>query len=435
MSRRAPQPPRGMRDILPAEMRVRDALMATIVATFHRYGFSRIETPALEMIETLTGDDGGENAKLVFQVMKRGDKLQEALAEVAEDGSADIADLGLRFDLTVPLCRFVAANRAKLPAILKTIQIAPVWRAERPQKGRLRQFYQCDIDTLGLAPPLAEIELLSASAEALKALGFKNFRIRVNDRRLLTAIAHQAQIPEAQHGAVFIALDKLDKIGPDGVAKALAESGIEEQAIARLMTLTGIGGEMADDPLEALAQSFAAAGAAADEQVFTDLRTLLDHINIAGNGDFHAMFDLTLVRGMGYYTGPIFEFDYKDYPFSIAGGGRYDNLVGKLSGQDMPACGISLGFERLVTILEEEREFAAGTGDGVLALLYDKNTPARAVSETAARLRGAEGAVSLYPRAKRMGKQLGGLAELGCDRYVTMEADGSLGDIRVLSGT
>src|SRR5215475_7966756 len=304
-----------MRDILPDEVELRDAAVREIVAVYAGYGFRRIETPALEHLRLLAGSEGGENEKLIYKVMKRGDEL-----EAARRAGEDLADLGLRFDLTVPLARYYAENHARLPDPLKAIQIGPVWRAERPQKGRFRQFTQCDIDILGVASGVAEVELILATAEALTRLGLTDLTVRVNDRRLLGAIARHCGFLESAQGGFFIAFDKLDKIGPEGVLSELRGDGADSAAVERFERLlpTLQKGGLSLDALPALLGPDAEAAAGA----FESLAWILRAVNHAMPTGARAEFDPTLVRGMGYYTGTIFEAISPVYPSSIAGGGR-----------------------------------------------------------------------------------------------------------------
>jgi histidyl-tRNA synthetase len=410
-----PQPARGMRDILPAEAAIRDWVQSRILETYRRFGYTRIETPALENIQLLTGDDGGENAKLVFKVMKRGEKLDLAKPGLSED---ELVDLGLRFDLTVPLVRFFTSNRAQLPRVFKAIQIGPVWRAERPQKGRFRQFTQCDIDIIGLEEGLAEAELLVGSAEALIAVGFEGFTIRLNDRRILTAIAKAAGVEEARHGSVFITLDKLDKIGVDGVKKELAQQGFADAQIEALAaTLANVEGVSVEDFARRL-------GASLDAKVVGLVAEILAAVKADAGNRYKVAFDPTLVRGMGYYTGPVFEIASPGYDFSIAGGGRYDRMVGKLSGEEAPACGFSIGFERVVTILMD-KAFVPPLQAKLTALLVPDGTGLNRALEAARSLRGQGLAPSLFPLEKKLGRQLDGLQASGFTHYGVLEGDGA----------
>src|SRR3984893_15450959 len=333
-----------MRAVLPDEVALRDWAMAQILAVYRRHGFVRIETPAVESLRLLLKSDGGENEKLIFKILKRGEKLQTA------GRPADMADLGLRFDLTVPLVRYYAHNLARLPQPLKAIQIGPVWRAERPQQGRFRPVTQCDIDVLGVASEVAEIELTLATTEALAALGLKDLTVRLNDRRLLGAMVAHCGFDPARAGSVFIALDKLDKIGRAEGAAGLAgggpelrEAGHPADAAGRLLELLGAVATPA--ALQALL------GARAEADVWRGLQRILDTVAGQAAGRFRIVFDATLVRGMGYYTGAIFEIQHGDATSSIAGGGRYDRMVGKFIGRDVPATGFSIGFGRVIGIL------------------------------------------------------------------------------------
>jgi len=403
-------PPRGMKDVLPAEVELRDRATAIILATYTRYGFRRVETPALENLRLLLGSGGGENEKLIYKILKRGAKLDSASASTQRE--EDLADLGLRFDLTVPLARYYADNRAALPDPFKAIQIGPVWRAERPQKGRFRQFTQCDIDILGVASEVAEIELILATSEALIALGLERPRIRLNDRRILTAVASLCGVEAEHQGDFFITLDKLDKIGRDGVERELREAGHDEGAISKLFTLflspTDAGPTAA---LEKLAQIVPATADAVDS-----LRVIARTVEQEAGGRFSLVFDPSLVRGMGYYTGPIFEAVHGDSTSSIAGGGRYDRMVGRLLGHDVPACGFSIGFERVVSILEAQRGVAEPDRDRI-AFLFDRDDPLPDVVAAAGQLRKRARVVALTPKRKNLARQLDDLAGEGFGAY------------------
>jgi histidyl-tRNA synthetase len=393
-------PPRGMKDLLPAEVELRDQAAATILATYKRYGFRRVETPALENLKLLLGSGGGENEKLIYKVLKRGAKLDAAT--ISED---DLADLGLRFDLTVPLARYYAHNRATLPDPFKAIQIGPVWRAERPQKGRFRQFIQCDIDTLGVASEIAEIELILATSSALVALGLEQPRIRLNDRRVLSAMASHCGVDFARHGEFFVILDKLDKIGREGVERELREGGFHEGAIGKLFDLfLSPDGDSQDTRLERLARIVPEAAPAVGS-----LRTIVKAVAREAGDRATLEFDPSLVRGMGYYTGPIFEALHGGGTSAIAGGGRYDRMVGRLLGQDVPACGFSIGFERVVSILEERSGGAVPARERI-AFLFDRDDPMEDVVASAGRLRTGDRVVSLTLKRKNLAKQLDDLA-------------------------
>jgi histidyl-tRNA synthetase len=401
-----------MRDVLPDEVALRDWAMAQILTVYRRHGFVRIETPAVESLRLLLRSDGGENEKLIFKILKRGEKLATA-------GSADeMADLGLRFDLTVPLVRYYAQNQARLPQPLKAIQIGPVWRAERPQQGRYRQFTQCDIDILGVASEVAEIELILATTEALTALGLKDLTVRLNDRRLLAAMVAHCGFEVARAGSVFIALDKLDKIGRDGVAEELREAGHPAAAVERLLDL--LASSATPPALRALL------GATADEAVWRGLQRILDTVEAQAAGRFRLVFDATLVRGMGYYTGPIFEIQHGESTSSIAGGGRYDRMVGRFIGRDVPATGFSIGFERVIGILMERGPSAEAEAERV-ALVYDDATQILGpVLNLARDLREQGRHVLLEAKAKRLGKQLQDLEARGFRRIGVVGTDGSV---------
>ena len=414
-------PPRGTRDVLPDEVELRDAATQRILAVYRSYGFRRIETPALESLALLAGSDGGENEKLIFKILKRGEDLEAALRA----GSRDLADLGLRFDLTVPLARYYAENHAELPDPLKAIQIGPVWRAERPQKGRYRQFTQCDIDVLGAASPLIEIELILATCEALRAaFSLPELTVRINDRRILSRIARHCGFPEREEASFFIAFDKLDKVGAQGVLAELRQAGRNPRAIERFERLLPAlqKGDLSLDALRAALD-------AADEPAFAWLATIIDAAAGALPAGARLAFDPTLVRGMGYYTGTIFEVVMPDFSGSVAGGGRYDRMIGKLLGRDVPACGFSIGFERLVGILGERggstSALTAGGQARRVALLVEEGADVGRALTAARALRAAGDHVSVELRRKNVGKQLDDLARHGFDAHATLDAAGA----------
>ncbi len=424
MSQRATKvstaPPRGMRDVLPPEVELRDAATQQILAVYRSFGFRRIETPALESLRLLASSDGGDNEKLIFKVLRRGEDLEAAVRTGGE-----LADLGLRFDLTVPLARYYAEHHAILPDPLKAIQIGPVWRAERPQKGRFRQFTQCDIDTLGQGSGVVEVELILATCEALARLGLSDLVVRINDRRLLGLIARHCGFAETQAG-FFIAFDKLDKLGAEGVLTELRQAGHDAAAVERFERLLPTL-QKGEPSLEALRTSLGAGDAG---EAFESLAWIIR----AAGGEMPAgtrvRFDPTLVRGMGYYTGTIFEIASPAFPASIAGGGRYDRMVGKLLGRDVPACGFSIGFERLITILVERGETGAF---GVvahaapvrrIALLVDGGGDLTAALAAARALRAGGDLVSLELKRKNLGKQLTDLGTHGFWGYAASEGAG-----------
>lgn len=335
---------KGMNDYLPGDMRLREYVIGQIKSTYGSYGFCPIETPCVEHIENLTSKQGGENEKLIFKILKRGEKLAGA------ESQQDLCDSGLRYDLTMPLSRYYANNMAQLPSPFKALQIGNVWRADRPQKGRFRQFTQCDIDILGDATNLAEIELMGATTTMLCKLGFTGFTVRVNDRQILKAMAQACQFEEADFDKVFIILDKMDKIGLEGVKKELLDAGFAQESVEKYVAWF----ERAGQGLSA--REFCGEGLAdvLDPKVLDDLDEILSCVQAGASGDFKLAFDPTLVRGMSYYTGTIFEVELPGFSGSIAGGGRYDEMVGHFCGQKVCACGFSIGFERIITILKDQ---------------------------------------------------------------------------------
>jgi histidyl-tRNA synthetase len=401
-----------MRDVLPDEVALRDWALAQILAVYRRHGFVRIETPAVESLRLLLRSEGGENEKLIFKILKRGEKL------AAAGSPEDMADLGLRFDLTVPLVRYYAHNHAWLPQPLKAIQIGPVWRAERPQQGRYRQFTQCDIDILGVGSEVAEIELILATTEALAALALKDLTVRLNDRRLLSAMVAHCGFDPARSGSVFIALDKLDKVGPRHVAAELRAAGHPSDAVDRLLDI------LASSATPAALRTLL--GPRAGDRAWEGLQRILDTVETQAAGRFRLVFDATLVRGMGYYTGPIFEVQHGDSISSIAGGGRYDRMIGRFIGREVPATGFSIGFERVIGILMERGPVTEVDGERV-ALVFDETMPALGpVLGLARELREQGKHVLLESRTKRLGKQLQDLETRGFRRIGVVGADGSV---------
>ena len=393
-------PPRGMRDFLPVEKHKRDIVLGKIRSTYLAHGFQEIETPALEDLERLTSGQGGDNEKLAFRVMKRGEELDRSLA--ANTDGDNLADLGLRYDLTVPLTRYYATNRAKLPKVFKAIQTGPVWRAERPQKGRYRQFVQCDIDIIGDASPLAEIDLLVSSLEALEAIQLSDATIRVNHRVLLANLLDGLGIPEDGKSAAMIIIDKLDKIFAEGVVKELGEKFGAKVAETATGWLASLQSDL-DTPAE-LREIFAAV-----ESRF---------------GKGRLRFDPTLVRGMGYYTGTIFEIEHPESGSSIGGGGRYDGMIGRWTGEDVPAVGISIGFERAVDLVPDA---LVGKSAMRLVLVLD-DVSAEGIGVALARQNdlfehGYE--VRLEQRPKKLNLLLDSLAEQGFTHFAAVGANSS----------
>ena len=362
------QPVTGMKDILPDEMTLRDYLIGVIKETYRSFGFTPMETPCVEHIENLTSKQGGDNEKLIFKILKRGEKLR--LSEAA--GEEDLCDSGLRYDLTLPLTRYYANNAAKLPSPFKALQCGSVWRADRPQKGRYRQFTQCDIDILGEESNLAEIELILAIAKTLKKLVPTNdFLVRVNDRKILRAMVAFAGFPAGQEDSVLITLDKMDKIGMDGVRAELIENGASEASAEKYLgLLENLGNDAA--AVRGLGETlgdFLEAGTA------EGLAEIMEAVKSVSGGAVKIQFDPTLVRGMGYYTGSIFEVSMEGFGGSVAGGGRYDKMVGKFTGTDVPACGFSIGFERIIAILMDQ-QYVIPTQKEKVAILLDKKLSA-----------------------------------------------------------
>ncbi len=342
------KPVTGMKDILPAEMQLRDYAIGIIKKTYGEFGFTSIETPAVESLANLNSKQGGENEKLIFKVMKRGEKLNLETAQ----SENDLTDSGLRYDLTVPLVRFYAAHQGELPSPFKALQMGNVWRADRPQKGRYRQFMQCDIDILGEASNLAEIELILATTTTLGRLGFGDFKIRINDRQILKAMAAYSSFPEERYDEVFITLDKMDKIGIDGVSEELLKEGFDKASIDKYLDLfRAAEGKEGLDGLKVIADML---GDFLSDEVREGLSEIIASVDATKTSKFEMVFDPTLVRGMSYYTGTIFEVSMPQYGGSCGGGGRYDKMVGKFLGQDTPACGFSIGFERIIMIMMDE---------------------------------------------------------------------------------
>ena len=357
------KPVTGMKDMMPSEMEVRDYVISLIKDTYKTFGFSSIETPCVEHIENLCSKQGGDNEKLIFKILKRGEKLR--INEAKEE--ADLVDGGLRYDLTVPLSRYYANHANELPAPFKALQMGNVWRADRPQRGRFRQFMQCDIDILGEPSNLAEIELILATTTLLGKLDFHNFTIRINDRRFLKAMAAYSGFKEEDYDSVFITLDKMDKIGLDGVAAELKENGYAEESVEKYLELfkeiTGDveGVRMCKEKLQGYLAPEAADG----------LEMIISCVEQEKEADFRMKFDPTLVRGMSYYTGTIFEISMDEFGGSVGGGGRYDKMIGKFTGQDTPAVGFSIGFERIVMLLLE-RGYQVPTSRPKKAYLLEK---------------------------------------------------------------
>ena len=364
------KPVNGMKDILPAEMEIRDYVTSVIKDTYRSFGFTPIETPCMENIANLSNKQGGENEKLIFKVLKRGEKLN---LETAKE-EADVVDFGMRYDLTVPLSRFYANHANDLPTPFKALQIGSVWRADRPQRGRYRQFTQCDIDILGEPSNLAEIELITATTTTIGRLGFKNFEIRINERRILKAMAAYSGFEEKDYDSIFITLDKMDKIGLEGVAAELGEEGYAKESIDKYLELFELLKDR-KDVAEGVAFLKDKLGDFLDQEVADSLTEIATAVNATKNAEFTLVFDPTLVRGMSYYTGTILEIAMPELGAACGGGGRYDKMIGKFTGNDVPACGFSIGFERIILLLMESG-FKIPERPKRVAYLVEKKYPA-----------------------------------------------------------
>ena len=407
------QPLKGMRDLLPKEQALRDYIQGEILATYRAAGFQRISTPILEDLENLNKSDGGDNLNLIFKVMKRGEKLSAAL----RSGDADaLADMGLRYDLTLPLSRYYAANRALLPHPFKVIQTDRVYRAERPQKGRLREFVQCDIDILGDSSPNAEVELIDVTARALLRIGFTGFTVNINDRRILRAMLQTMGFAADTLDTVCVSFDKLDKVGAEGVRDELAAKELPAGAVAALYEFL----QQGDVSLEAVSAR------CGDPALAGDLRYVLSASEKVAAGRYRVAYCPSLVRGQGYYTGMVFEVTCPQFSGAVAGGGRYDNMVGKFIGQQVPAVGFSIGFERVCGILLEQG-YAIPGAKPRLALLYLPDADFAAVLAKAERLR-TDYDVTVLAQAKKLGKQFGTLESAGYSAVAFADND----DIRTL---
>ena len=379
-------PVRGTLDYLPEEAELRSAMQNIILQTYEKYGYSRVEAPILEDVENLDKSDGGENLNLIFKILKRGEKFEKALA-----ANEELADLGLRYDLTLPLVRYFANNKAKLGTPFKAIQTGPVFRAEKPQKGRMRQFIQCDIDVLGDSSENIEKELIFVTAEAIRSLGFKDFKILVNDRLILKDMLSSFGFEEADLDSVCITFDKLDKVGPEGVAKELKEKDFAKDAIENLTEFLKNG----DMSLEGVAKICKGNEA-------TRLKRIIDDTNKLAAEQYDVVFTPSLVRGQGYYTGIVFEIQIEGYPGSVGGGGRYDNMVEKFIGEKVPAVGFSIGFERVAQILIEQGRTIPGQKEKI-ALIYEGDADFTKVLNRASEL-GERYRVAAIQKEKNMGK-------------------------------
>lgn len=417
-------PARGMRDFLPADVRKREYVIKVIKEVYESYGFEPLETPAVENLETLTGKYGEEGNQLMFKILKRGEKLEESLGS----SKAQLADLALRYDLTVPLARVVANNRNDLPKFFKRYQIQPVWRADRPARGRFREFYQCDVDAIGSRSMAVEAELIAAVTEILRRLGFVDLTIRLNHREILADILDTAEVSPDKHADALVAIDKLDKIGHDGVAKELAERGISERSAAMLLGIFEETQKIVDEGREVNRTIVSNLINIVSNEVLTDVGHILTYA-----GDCPVQLDPSLARGLSYYTGAIFEIALTDGDFagSIGGGGRYDGLIGMFGKEQIPACGFSLGLERILVVMDERGmfppEIAESAPADVLVTVFSEETLGDSL-RFASGLREQGIRVTLYPEADKIGKQLKYADAIGV-RYVCI-----LGPEEIASG-
>ena len=400
---------KGTNDYLPNEVEIRDYLQERILSVYKENGFEHIITPAIEDIENLDKSDGGENLNLIFKIMKRGDKLDKALASgVTAANENELADMGLRYDLTLPLSRYYANNKDKLTLPMKCIQIDRVYRAERPQKGRLREFIQCDIDIIGSESTDSEIELILTTTKALDAIGLKNYKVKLNDRRLLRAVLQSFGFAENDLDSVCITFDKMDKIGLTGVVEELTEKGFAKDAVDNFEKFLSEG----NFTLESLKSRLD------DKTPAESLEHIIDTVNELTGNAFELVFDLSLVRGQGYYTGTVFEVESIDFKGAVAGGGRYDHLIGKFLNEDIPAVGFSIGFERIFGILMNNGISIEQRADKI-AVVYEDGQLKDAVKAADA-LRAQGKIASLYIKPKKLGKFLNKLEERGYDGFLNV---------------
>ncbi len=400
-------PVRGTKDFLPKEVEIRDYLRSKIENSYKSYGFNKINTPIMEDIDRLNQSDGGENLAMIFKLLKRGQKLDLSQENLTEN---DLVDSGLRYDLTMPLSRYYANNRHLLSSPFKALQIDKVFRAERPQKGRLREFYQCDIDIIGDASINAEMELIAATTSALQDIGFSDFTVRINDRRILTDMILSAGFNADDVSSVCISFDKLDKIGLDGVKNELLEKEYSSEVVAKFIEILSV----ADENALSAAEKYCS-----NKDVVENLKKVLDFANAVSDGKYTAVYDKSLVRGMGYYTGMVFEIVSPKFGSSVAGGGRYDGMIGKFLGESVPAVGFSIGFERISAILQEEG-FVPPMNEKVV-LAYDDNVSFADVVKTAKELQKEGKIVTMLKRSKKFGKQLDVLVADGAKTLINMD--------------
>ena len=411
------KPVTGMKDILPAEMAIRDYVIRLIKETYGTFGFSSIETPCVEHIENLSSKQGGENEKLIFKILKRGDKLKLDTAET----EADLVDGGLRYDLTLPLSRYYSNHANELPSPFKALQMGNVWRADRPQRGRYRQFMQCDIDILGEPTNLAEIELILATTTLLGKLDFKNFTIRINDRRILKAMAAYSGFAPESYDTVFIILDKMDKIGLEGVREELEKEGFDKACVDKYLAMF----EEITNDVQGVRYVKEKLEGVLEPEYADGLELIMNSVDAVKAADFKIAFDPTLVRGMSYYTGPIFEISMDEFGGSVGGGGRYDEMIGKFTGNNTCACGFSIGFERIIMLLME-RGFQIPQIGTKKALLIEKNMPAEGMMKVLKqaeedRKNGSVVTIAVMKKNKKFQKEQ--LKEEGYEEIVEFFAD------------
>ena len=411
------KPVTGMKDILPAEMAIRDYVIRLIKETYGTFGFSSIETPCVEHIENLSSKQGGENEKLIFKILKRGEKLKQDTAET----EADLVDGGLRYDLTLPLSRYYSNHANELPSPFKALQMGNVWRADRPQRGRYRQFMQCDIDILGEPTNLAEIELILATTTLLGKLDFKNFTIRINDRRILKAMAAYSGFAPESYDTVFITLDKMDKIGLEGVREELEKEGFDKACVDKYLAMF----EEITNDVQGVRYVKEKLEGVLEPEYADGLELIMNSVDAVKAADFKIAFDPTLVRGMSYYTGPIFEISMDEFGGSVGGGGRYDEMIGKFTGNNTCACGFSIGFERIIMLLME-RGFQIPQIGTKKALLIEKNMPAEGMMKVLKqaeedRKNGSVVTIAVMKKNKKFQKEQ--LKEEGYEEIVEFFAD------------
>ena len=411
------KPVTGMKDILPAEMAIRDYVIRLIKETYGTFGFSSIETPCVEHIENLSSKQGGENEKLIFKILKRGEKLKLDTAET----EADLVDGGLRYDLTLPLSRYYSNHANELPSPFKALQMGNVWRADRPQRGRYRQFMQCDIDILGEPTNLAEIELILATTTLLGKLDFKNFTIRINDRRILKAMAAYSGFAPESYDTVFITLDKMDKIGLEGVREELEKEGFDKACVDKYLAMF----EEITNDVQGVRYVKEKLEGVLEPEYADGLELIMNSVDAVKVADFKIAFDPTLVRGMSYYTGPIFEISMDEFGGSVGGGGRYDEMIGKFTGNNTCACGFSIGFERIIMLLME-RGFQIPQIGTKKALLIEKNMPAEGMMKVLKqaeedRKNGSVVTIAVMKKNKKSQKEQ--LKEEGYEEIVEFFAD------------